>query len=138
MNHQTPDPKLAHFRIYNFVKSTRKRSFTSKYVAAQPFTLNRLEHAGLLKSLGKECVESDITTYHLPEGAITTQETYFRKELAQIREWSRTTHRHTFRPSNVQIHDRTLEKMVSHSILSKTGNQYTIFWRSLNKQWTER
>ncbi|MEA1865086.1 MAG: hypothetical protein U9N46_07820 [Euryarchaeota archaeon] len=133
----TPDPRLARHRIVEFVKTTGIRLFSARAVSVQPLTLERLVGAGLIESMGKDS-ESNILVYHLPEDATIVQESRFHEELAKIREWSRATRKYTFAPNNVRIYQYVLESMVSGGLLGKSGRQYTVFWRSLSKQWTRR
>jgi hypothetical protein len=134
----TPDPRLARHRIRNYVKATGERSFTFTDVCVQPLTLRRLEDAGLIEYLEKESAESITPVYHLPECATARQESRFRRELVKIRAWSRATGQYTFAPVNIGIHGNVLEKMANSGLLVKTGLRYTVFWRSLSKQWRTR
>lgn len=134
----TPDVRLARLRIQKHVGVTGERAFAFRDVAVQPRVLMRLADVGLLNYLEKESREFGTPVYRLPEGAIRAQEQKFKKELTQIRTWSRATRRYTFNPADVQIHYRVLENMVNNGLLGRTGRQYTVFWRSLSKQWVLR
>ena len=136
----TPDPRLARLRIKKFVRATGIRLFTARAVAVQHLTLDRLTDAGLIERTGENS-ESNMPVYHLPEGATIAQESRFHAELSKIREWSRATGQYTFAPKNIMIHQYVLESMVQGGLIGKSGKaggRYTVFWRSLSKQWTRR